>query len=162
MAIHLGWAFFISVKGRLIGNITLSKHQNAHRLSLNINRPTRRLKINPNRVGQEAISFSWTHTSTARNKRGRGPGVSTAIHLHLYHTEITSIILTRLPPPELIYYRYNCNVMKHYWQTKRRGRNPNHLERCGGESCGQKTDGESIVSVGGRESGGGGGTLPSN
>lgn len=38
---HLG-------QGQLIGNITLLKHKNAHNLSLNINRPTSRVKINPN------------------------------------------------------------------------------------------------------------------
>lgn len=131
----LGVGIFHLGQGQLIGNITLLKCQNAHRLSLNINRTTSRLKINPNWVELHAISFSLMHISTARNKENRARG-SNAIKLYLYHTKSMSIILTWLFPSELIRYCYNYNDIIYYWQTKARQKSKSFviLQR---ESCGQ-------------------------
>lgn len=72
-------------------------------LPLNINRPTSRLKINPDCVRLQPISFSLMHVGTARNKETRARG-SADIKLHLYHTEIMSTTLTQLHHCRLVYY----------------------------------------------------------
>lgn len=64
----LGVCIFHLGQGQLIGNITLLKRQNTHRVALNINRLTTRLRINPNFTGFKAISFSLMHTSVVTNK----------------------------------------------------------------------------------------------